>query len=68
MPAILNTRHEQSVFWMIVEGQENGAIIHHDVCHGVLITLYTEKHYRQQLDQGLGVLALFLERVATKCI
>jgi hypothetical protein len=39
MPTIFNTRHEQSVFWMIVEGQEDGAIVHHDVCHGVLITL-----------------------------
>jgi hypothetical protein len=39
MLAILNTRHEQNVFWMIVEGQEDGAIVHHDVCHGVLITL-----------------------------
>jgi hypothetical protein len=39
MPTILITRHEQNIFWMIVEGQEDGAIIHHDVCHGVLITL-----------------------------
>ncbi len=39
MVAILNTRHEQSVFWMIVEGQEDGTIVHHDVYHGVLITL-----------------------------
>jgi hypothetical protein len=39
MPTILNTRHEQSVFWMIIEGQEDGAIVHHDVCHGVLIML-----------------------------
>ncbi|CAM6040976.1 unnamed protein product [Sphagnum compactum] len=28
----------------------------------------TERRYRQRLDQGLGVLAIFPERVATECI
>jgi hypothetical protein len=39
MPMIFNTRHEQNVLWMIIKGQEDGAIVHHNVCHGVLITM-----------------------------
>ncbi len=39
MPTIFNTPHEQNIFWMIVEGQEDGAVVHHDVYHGVLIML-----------------------------